>query len=173
MSDQSMIYAAPTHLREREPFAFGRTAGELAKLVVIGFIAARLTVSTDFPIALRLTVAGLLLVVGAAWALLRIQNQPLDAWLGLAFRYGARPRRRVWRPSQASPASVTESADTEAGQGWHELQHVRVRWAEGLAVLGSQPPGLLSVANGPSDRSGVEPSKARAVDGAGERGGAA
>ncbi len=173
MSDQSTIYAAPTHLREREPFAFGRTVGELAKLVVIGYAAARVALSTDLPIALRLAVAGALLVVGAAWALLRIQNQPLDAWLGLAFRYGARPRRRVWRPSHATSVSGAESADTEAGQGWHELQHVRVRWAEEPTVLGSLRPGHLSVANRPSDQSAVGPSKGPEVDGTGEPGGVA
>ena len=41
MSDDQVVYAVPTHLREREPFAFGRTVGEVAKLVAIGFVAAR------------------------------------------------------------------------------------------------------------------------------------
>jgi hypothetical protein len=35
------MYAVPTHLGEREPFAFGRTVGEMAKLVAIGFVAAQ------------------------------------------------------------------------------------------------------------------------------------
>ena len=38
MSQQApIVYTVPTHLQEPEPFAFGRTVGEIAKLVVIGF----------------------------------------------------------------------------------------------------------------------------------------
>jgi len=33
-----VVYSVPTHLREREPFAFGRTLGEVAKLVVVGYL---------------------------------------------------------------------------------------------------------------------------------------
>ena len=40
--ESRVVYSVPTHLQEREPFAFGRTVGEIAKLVAIGFVAARL-----------------------------------------------------------------------------------------------------------------------------------
>src|SRR5437764_7725901 len=100
----AVIYSVPTHLQEREPFAFGRTVGEVAKLVLIGFAAARLIGSDELPAGLRLPAAAVVLLVGTGWALVRIQRRSLDAWLGVAFRYGATPRRRVWRPGSARVA---------------------------------------------------------------------
>src|SRR5207245_1097436 len=82
--------------QEREPFAFGRTVGEVAKLVAVGFAATQLAGSNDVPGALRFPAAAVVLLVGAVWALLRIQRRTLDSWLDLAVRYGATPRRRVW-----------------------------------------------------------------------------
>jgi hypothetical protein len=69
MSEQSpLVYSVPTHLREREPFAFGRTLGEVAKLVVVGYLAARLVGSDGLPAALRLPAAVVVVLVGATWA---------------------------------------------------------------------------------------------------------
>ena len=130
MSEQSpVVYSVPTHLREREPFAFGRTLGEVAKLVVIGYIAARLVGSEGLPAVLRLTAAMVVLLVGATWALVRIQRRTLDGWLELAFRYGATPRRRVWRPGGSSLTADVSPREIEREQGWYRLERVRVRWA--------------------------------------------
>src|SRR5438132_5309208 len=93
----SVIYSVPTHLQQREPFAFGRTLGEIAKLVVVGFAAARLVGSEELPGALRVPAAAVVLLVGATWALVRFQGRRVDSWLALAFRYRATPRQRVWR----------------------------------------------------------------------------
>ena len=129
MSQQApIVYTVPTHLQEPEPFAFGRTVGEIAKLVVIGFAAARLVGSDDLPAALRVPAAAVVLLVGASWALVRIQRRPLDGWLGLAFRYGATPRRRVWRPGDSRLR--TDEVPSEVATGRYELERVRVRWAE-------------------------------------------
>jgi len=124
-----MVYAVPTHLQEREPFAFGRTLGEIARLVVVGFVAARLGGSADLPPGLRIPAAAATLLVGASWALLRIQRRPLDGWLTLAFRYGATPRRRVWRPG-GSLSATSGAPGAEHERGWYELERIRVRWAE-------------------------------------------
>src|SRR5919202_3866622 len=98
MSQEAPIVSTvPTHLQEPEPFAFGRTVGEIAKLVVIGFAAARLVSADELPAALRVLAAAVVLLVGVSWALVRIQRRPLDGWLGLVSRYGATQRRRVWR----------------------------------------------------------------------------
>ena len=130
MSEQSpVVYSVPTHLREREPFAFGRTLGEVAKLVVVGFVAARLVGSDGLPAALRLPAAMVVLLVGATWALVHIQRRTLDGWLELAFRYGATPRRRVWRPGGSSLTTDMSPADIEREQCWYQLERVRVRWA--------------------------------------------
>ncbi len=129
MSEQSLVvYSVPTHLREREPFAFGRTLGEVAKLVVVGFVAARLVGSDSLPAALRLPAAVVVLLVGATWALVHIQRRSLDGWLELAFRYGATPRRRVWRPGGSRKTDVSPT-EIEREQGWYQLERVRVRWA--------------------------------------------
>ena len=128
--DSRSLFTVPTHIQEREPFAFGRTVGEIAKLVAIGFLVARVVSSNDLASAVRWPLAAVLLSVGAAWALLRIQRRPLDWWLELLFRYGARPRRQVWRSSRGALAAAEIGVDEERSHGWYELQRVRLRWAE-------------------------------------------
>jgi hypothetical protein len=127
-NDSRVVYAVPTHLREREPFAFGRTVGEVAKLVAIGFAAAQVLGQDDLPTGLRWPAAVGVLVIGAMWALVRIQHRPLDEWVGLAFRYGATPRRRVWRAGDADLALSLEAGSDQTRRGWYELERVRVRW---------------------------------------------
>jgi hypothetical protein len=130
MSDErAVVYAVPTHLREREPFAFGRTVGEVAKLVAIGFVAAQVFGWDGLPAVLRLPAACVVFAVGAVWALVRIQHRPLDDWLGLAFRYGATPRRRVWRSGGVDLAATDEIGANQARRGGYELDRVRVRWS--------------------------------------------
>jgi hypothetical protein len=132
MSNESRaVYAVPTHLREREPFAFGRTVGEVAKLVAIGFVAIQIVTLPEPPAIVRLPLAGVVLVIGAAWTLVRIQQRPLDQWLGLAFRYGATPRRRVWRSGDAALALSEDAASDRPRPGRYELERVRVRWTSG------------------------------------------
>jgi hypothetical protein len=130
LNESRAVYAVPTHLREREPFAFGRTVGEVAKLVGIGFVAIQILTSPEPPIV-RLPLAGVVVVIGAAWTLVRIQQRPLDQWLGLAFRYGATPRRRVWRSGDAALALSEDARSDRPGPGWYELERVRVRWTSG------------------------------------------
>ena len=142
-----VVYSVPTHLQEREPFAFGRTVGEVAKLVVIGFAAARLIGSENLAPGLRLPAAAALLVAGAGWALVRIQRRPVEAWLGLAFRYGATPRRRVWRPGP-NTAADQGPGDQERAQGWCDLERVRVRWADPDARGGHEVPGASALPAG-------------------------
>lgn len=136
--DSGVVYAVPTHLRAREPFAFGRTVGEVAKLAAIGFVAAQLLGWNELPPALRLPAATVVFVIGAVWALVRIQHRPLDVWLGLAFRYGATPRRRVWRSGGADLAASDEARADQTRRGWYELERVRVRWTP-PTTAGSQP----------------------------------
>ena len=93
-----MVYPVPTHLEQRQPFAFGRTVGEVARLVMVGCLAARVLDSDTLPSGLRVPAAAVVLLVGCAWVFVRIQRRPLDGWLALLFQYGAPPRRRVWRP---------------------------------------------------------------------------
>lgn len=141
MSQQlPMVYAVPTHLQEREPFAFGRTLGEVARLVVVGFVAARLVGSAELPPGLRIPAAAVTLLVGASWALLRIQRRPLNGWLTLAFRYGATPRQRVWRPGGSLSATSGAPGVAERERGWYELERVRVRWSDAPTREGEPAP---------------------------------
>lgn len=147
MSQQMpVIHSVPTHLEEREPFAFGRTLGEVAKLVVVGFLAARLLGSDELPAGLRVPAAAVLLLVGVAWALVRIQRRPLDDWLALAFRYGATPRRRVWRSGGARLVSSLPSVEVDRDEGWYQLERVRVRWrsSDRESKLGADPASAKS-----------------------------
>lgn len=130
MSEPPVVYPVPTHLQEREPFAFGRTVGEVAKLVLMGFAASRLLGSDTLPLALRVPAAAVVLLIGAGWALVRIQRRPLEGWAGLAFRYGASPRRRVWRAGSAELPTTDDGAGAASGNGWYELERVRVRWTQ-------------------------------------------
>ena len=128
--DSRTLFTVPTHIQEREPFAFGRTVGEIAKLVAIGFLVARVVSSNDLASGVRWPAAAVLLLVGAAWALLRIQRRPLDWWRELLFRYGARPRRQVWRSSGSALGAGEIGVQEEGRHGWYELQRVRLRWTE-------------------------------------------
>src|SRR6266702_2851639 len=144
MSHESgIIYAVPTHLQEREPFAFGRTVGEVAKLVAIGFAATQLAGSNEVPGALRFPAAAVVLLVGAVWALVRIQRRTLDSWLDLVVRYGATPRRRVWRSRGANAVDRDVVHQDDARRGWYELERVRVRWTPETT-----PAGLSSQSHG-------------------------
>ena len=107
----------------------GRTVGELAKLLVVALVAARLASSSELPGALRFAAAGLVLLLGAGWALVRIQGYSLDEWLGLAFKYGARPKLRVWRPGRQGD-DAQRITDRLSGS-WFDVERVRVRWASG------------------------------------------
>lgn len=130
MSEDRPVYAVPTHLRQREPMAFGLTVGELAKLLVTGFVGVRIALSPELPIVIRFPAAAVIVVVGAAWALVRYHGHSLDAWLGIAFRYGARPRRRVWRPTVTSATALDtgHESDADKNRGWFEVDRIRLRW---------------------------------------------
>src|SRR6266498_6136729 len=131
MLDHSPVYHVPTHLETREPFVFGRSLGEFAKLVVVGFVALKVGLWPEIPTPVRWPLAGLVLAFGIAWVLLRVQRYPLDSWLAIAFRFGASPRRRVWRATAAALCRNDEQASEVSGEpaGWLELEHIRVRWA--------------------------------------------
>jgi len=150
MSEQPVVYPVPTHLTTREPFVFGRSLDEFAKLIAVACVALKLAFSDGLPVPVRLPLVGLVIVVGIAWALLRVQRYSLDSWLGLAFRFGASPRRRVWRPTSSQVANqLGEVAETlEHGAGWQNLEHIRVRWAEQPpAPAGHGSPTLVLVSN--------------------------
>ena len=54
MSEQPVVYAVPTHLTTREPFVFGRSLDEFAKLIAVACVALKLAFSDGFPVPVRL-----------------------------------------------------------------------------------------------------------------------
>ncbi len=132
MSEQPVVYAVPTHLTTREPFVFGRSLDEFAKLIGVACVALKLAFSDGLPVPVRLPLVGLVIVVGIAWALVRVQRYSLDSWLGLAFRFGASPRRRVWRPTSMQIATN------------------RTRWLKPWSVVQAGRTSSTSACAGPS-----------------------
>src|SRR5712691_9547381 len=152
MSAQPVVYAVPTHLTTREPFVFGRSLDEFAKLMCVACVALKLAFSDGLPVPVRVPLVELVVVGGVGWALLRVQRYSLDSWLGLAFRFGASPRRRVWRPTSIQVANQPDQgAETlEQGAGWQNMEHIRVRWAEQRSVpAGHGSPTLVLVSDKP------------------------
>jgi hypothetical protein len=147
----AVSYSVPTHLQQREPFAFGRTLGEVARLVAVGFVTARLLGSDDVPSVLRVPAAGAAALIGVSWALLRIQRRTLDDWVALAFRYSATPRRRVWQPGASCVATDVAGAYAGHERGWYQVDRVRVRWAK---VPRSEAATTIHAVPGSPDRTG-------------------
>ncbi len=50
MSEQPVVYAVPTHLTTREPFVFGRSLDEFAKLIAVACVALKLAFSDGLPV---------------------------------------------------------------------------------------------------------------------------
>ena len=71
MSEQPVVYAVPTHLTTREPFVFGRSLDEFAKLIAVACVALKLAFSDGLPVPVRLPLVGLVsfTLLGAALVL--------------------------------------------------------------------------------------------------------
>ena len=63
MSEQPVVYAVPTHLTTREPFVFGRSLDEFAKLIAVACVALKLAFSDVLPVPIRLPLVGLVIVM--------------------------------------------------------------------------------------------------------------
>lgn len=104
---------APQGLDAEDRLAFGLSAPHLAYLVVFclaGYVTfgSRLVVPLKAPLGLLLIAGG----VALAWG--RIGHRPLDAWLWLALRYYARPRR------SPSPAPVLDTTAAGGATGTYD-----------------------------------------------------
>lgn len=131
MSQQPPIYAVPTHLEQREPFAFGRTVGEIARLVCVGFVAARLIETDGLHPAVRFPLAAIVLVVGVVWRLresIVVRWIPGSSWpSGMAQLHDAAcggPMARMWtrRPRMPTASKAGVSSTRSACAGHHELR---------------------------------------------------
>lgn len=115
----------PTHLNVEDKLVFGLTARQFLYLLIGGSLAVALWEQlASAPSALRMAVAALCLVAGAAIALVRPFDRAAEEWLLVAAVYLTRPRRAVWQPLEPSPADWRPPL-----AGWQELAPSLI-WAE-------------------------------------------
>ena len=149
MSHESqVVYAVPTHLREREPFAFGRTVGEVAKLVAIGFVAAQILSSDALPALSALTGGDPVLCdrrgVGAcpdsapttgrlAWTCFPVWGDAATARLAL---------RAAWTwPSSNEVRRIGQARLVRARAGSCAVDTACERWCRGRSLLAALSQG--------------------------------
>ena len=151
MSEQPVVYAVPTHLTTREPFVFGRSLDEFAKLSrrrlrrletgILGW-----TPRPGAPAAggagdrcgdrLGAAARATLLTGQLARSGVPFWRQPTAPGLAANLHAGRQSNR-------------DQAAETlEHGAGWQNLEHIRVRWAEQRSVpAGHGSPTLVLVSN--------------------------
>jgi len=120
------IYEVPTHLNVEDTLIGNLTARQLVRLAAFAALAYGAWDQAVFlPPAPRAVLAGLLVAIGLASALLQPGGRGLDEWVFAALRYFLSPRRLVWqRPEpEASDWRQTESTD------WADL-HPRLGWGQ-------------------------------------------
>jgi len=95
----------PTHLAVEDRLVLGLSARQAMYLIaaVAGGYSAW-NEATAAPPELRLGLAALCLLLGAALALVRPGGRGLDEWLFVVLHYLATPRRCAWRPREPDPA---------------------------------------------------------------------
>ena len=102
---------APQGLDAEDRLALGLSASHLGYLV-IGGLVAYVALNSTWPTWLRLPVALIGSLVGAALAWGQVQGRHLDTWLWLAARYYSRPRRSLDRAMEPRAAATPHRATT-------------------------------------------------------------
>jgi hypothetical protein len=116
----------PTHLAVEDRLVLGLSARQAMYLIaaVAGGYSAW-NEATALPSELRLGLAALCLLLGAALALVRPAGRGLDEWLFVVLHYLATPKRCGWRPRDPDPADWRPRASLFA-------EHApAVAWREG------------------------------------------
>ena len=105
----------PTHLNVEDKAFFGLSVRQVTYLTV-GFSGAYGLWSNwpDLPLAARVALAALCLLVAAAVALLRPGGRGLEEWAFVALHYTAVPKLAVWHPREPDPALWLPSASAWA-----------------------------------------------------------
>ena len=106
------------------------TARQIVRVAVGASLAYEVwDVSSPFPSGLRLALTACLVVSGLLLALLRPGGRPLDQWVLAFMVFVVIPRRRVWRASTPSAASMAPKPPSRSSLAR------RCSWARASAPL--------------------------------------
>ena len=111
-----IIYEVPTHLNVSDTIVFGLGAHQLVRLAAgcsLGYLVW--DQAGVLPTDVRAAIAGLLVAVGVACALMQPGGRPLDRWVQAWVLYLAMPQRYAWRR-----APVMRPEPTSDQSGWAE-----------------------------------------------------
>ena len=106
------VYELPTPLQVEDNLLLGLTARKLVRLAVGASRAYDVwDVSAALPTGVRLALTGCLVVSGLLLALLQPGGRSLDQWVLAFMVFAIVPRRRLWRASTPTAASLTPQRD--------------------------------------------------------------
>jgi len=108
-----IVYEVPTHLNVSDTIVFGLGAHQLVRFATSGSLAYLVwDQASALAPELRAAVACLLIVSGAACALIQPGGRPLDRWALAGLLYALAPRRYVWRRVEAmSRVTAPDASD--------------------------------------------------------------
>jgi hypothetical protein len=111
-------HEVPNHLNVQDTLFLGLSARQVATFMAFASPAYgiwdQLTVA---PVAVRGTLAGLVLLAGVAFALIQPGGRALDEWAFAVFAYAVTPRRLRWDHHFADH----HDRYSDGGTGWVEL----------------------------------------------------
>lgn len=106
-------HEVPTHLDIEDKAFAGLTMRQLM-VAIIGLALAYAAMSeAPFPLAVRLTAGGMVLLVTAAVSFWRPAGRPLEDWAFVLLQYASVPRIAVWRVRSSHELSSAEEARFE------------------------------------------------------------
>jgi len=114
----------PTHLNVEDKAFAGLTMRQLMTAAVGLGLAYGMASEPPLPMAVRFTVAGVVLVLVALLALWRPAGRPLEDWAFVLLRYWAVPHVAVWRPRRVD-------IDQEGTKPSYEVVVPEPAWARG------------------------------------------
>ena len=111
-------HEVPNHLNVQDTLFLGLTARQAATFMAFASPAYglwdQLTVA---PLAVRGALAALVVLAGAAFALIQPGGRPLDEWAFAVFAYTVTPRRLRWYRPEADPREWSLGGSS----GWVDL----------------------------------------------------
>ena len=120
-------HEVPNHLNVQDTLFLGLTARQVATFMAFASPAYgiwdQLTVA---PLAVRGTLAGLIVLAGIAFTLIQPGGRPLDEWAFAVFAYVVTPRQQRWCRQEADPRAQYPTGSS----GWVDLAP-RLGWGSG------------------------------------------
>jgi hypothetical protein len=123
----SRTHEVPNHLNVQDTLFLGLTARQVATFMAFASPAYgiwdQLTIA---PLAVRGTLAALVVLAGIGFALVQPGGRPLDEWAFAVFAHVVSPRRLRWCRPEADPLEWSLAGT----QGWVDLAP-RLGWGSG------------------------------------------